>query len=304
MIILRAINLSKTFSKGFLKTKKTKVINNVTFNLKKGETLALIGESGSGKTILSKLLPLLIRPTSGKIIFKNLDLTTLTYNQLHKVRQKIQLIPQTPQKSLNPKWKIKKSMLEPLKIQNLSKKEIKKNLYNTFSILQLDMEYLDRYPHELSGGQLQRIIIARSLFLSPDIIVCDEITSMLDVSIQAYIVNTLLKLQKKLKTSYVFISHDIDLVKNITDKVIVIHNGEILEQGIGILENPLHPYTLFLLGKTDILSPIKLGSNLNKADHYSTCPFITKCPVRISKCFKGEPPTIKLKQRIVRCFLF
>ncbi|RLI78647.1 ABC transporter ATP-binding protein [Archaeoglobales archaeon] len=206
-----------------------KAVDGVSFHVNKNETLALIGESGSGKSTLGKLLLMLIKPTSGEVYFNGLNLTKMRDRELRKIRQEMQLIPQHPEDALDPKWKIYDSMVEPLRIHKLvnGKSEEKELVYELLEMVGLQEEHLNRYPHELSGGELQRVVIARAISLNPKFIVCDEPTSMLDVSVQASIINLLLDLQKKLGLAYLFITHDLEIANVVADRIAVMHHGKI-----------------------------------------------------------------------------
>ncbi|HIP24909.1 MAG TPA: ABC transporter ATP-binding protein [Archaeoglobus profundus] len=245
--MIEGINLRKVFKSGLFGNKKVVAVDGVSIKIEKGETLGLIGESGSGKSTLGRLLLMLIKPDSGKVIYDGVDITRLKSKELRIYRRKMQLIPQHPYDALDPRWKLYDSIAEPLRIHKLveDKEEEKSKVLELIEAVNLKEELLDRYPHELSGGELQRAVIARALALQPEFIVCDEPTSMLDISTQASIIRLLLKLQKRYKISYLFITHDLELANVVADKIAVMYKGKIVEEGRAkeILENPKHYYT-------------------------------------------------------------
>lgn len=276
--------------------------------------MALVGESGSGKSTLGRLLLMLIKPTLGEVYFNGLNLTKMKSKELRKIRQKMQLIPQHPEDALDPRWKIYDSIIEPLRIHNLvDKSEEKELIYELLEMVGLQEEHLTRYPHELSGGELQRVAIARAVSLNPKFIVCDEPTSMLDVSVQASIINLLLDLQNKLGLAYLFITHDLEIANAVADRIAVMYAGQIVEEGIGILEDPLHPYTKMLVKSLDIsdigdINFSTIGFEAKKLDgqiglNQKGCKFYHLCSERADVCLK-QPETAKIDGRRVRCWLY
>ena len=228
-VLVKGENLSKVFRSGFLGKKRVLALRNVNIEIRKGETLALVGESGSGKSTLGKVLLMLIKPDSGRVVFDGVDLTRLNGKKLRSYRLKMQLIPQHPDEALDPRWKIYDSIAEPLRIHRLveSKEEERDRVLRMVEIVGLKEEHLNRYPHEVSGGELQRAVIARALMLNPKFIVCDEPTSMLDVSTQASIVRLLLDLQREFGITYLYITHDVELAEVIADRIVVMKNGTV-----------------------------------------------------------------------------
>ncbi len=228
-VLVKGENLSKVFRSGFLGKKRVLALRNVNIEIRKGETLALVGESGSGKSTLGKVLLMLIKPDSGRVVFDGVDLTRLNGKKLRSYRLKMQLIPQHPDEALDPRWKIYDSIAEPLRIHRLveSKEEERERVLRMVEIVGLKEEHLNRYPHEVSGGELQRAVIARALMLNPKFIVCDEPTSMLDVSTQASIVRLLLDLQREFGITYLYITHDVELAEVIADRIVVMKNGTV-----------------------------------------------------------------------------
>lgn len=229
--MIRGIRLCKIFESGFIKKRRITAVDNVDIEIHEGETLALVGESGSGKSTLGRLLLMLIRPTSGEVYFNGLNLTKIKSKELRRVRREMQLIPQHPEDALDPRWKIYDSIAEPLRIHKLvnDKSEEKEIVHKLLEMVGLQDEHLNRYPHELSGGELQRVIIARAISLNPKFIVCDEPTSMLDVSVQASIINLLTDLQRKLRLTYLFITHDLEVAKLVANRIAVMHRGRIIK---------------------------------------------------------------------------
>jgi len=229
--MIKVKNLKKYFYSGIFRKRIIKAVDNVSFEIKEGETLGLVGESGSGKTTIGKTILRLIEPTSGEIFFNDINVRKLKGNELKDIRKKMQIIFQNPESALNPRMKIYDSLKEPLRIHKLcNKREEKKRILELIEDVSLDKEILNRYPHELSGGQIQRIVLARVLTLNPKFIIADEPTSMLDVSVQAQILNLMKKLQREFKLTYLFISHDLDVVKWMSDEIIEIDNGRIVRR--------------------------------------------------------------------------
>jgi peptide/nickel transport system ATP-binding protein len=253
--LLKITNLNTWFpvKKGFLQrsTEVVKAVNNISFDVFPGETLGLVGESGCGKTTLGRSIIRLIEPTSGKILFKNQDISTLPANDLRKLRKKMQLIFQDPYSSLNSKQSIGNAILEPMEVHGLygDLQKRKKKVLELLDRVNLLPEHFDRYPHEFSGGQRQRVVIARALALQPEFIICDESVSALDVSVQAQVLNLLKDLQREFNLTYIFISHDLAVVKHIADRMMVMNKGEIIEAGDPqeIYQHPKEAYTQKLI---------------------------------------------------------
>ncbi len=220
--MIEGIRLKKVFKRGLFGNKTVVALNGVSLKVNRGETVALVGDSGSGKSTLGKILLMLMKPDEGKVIYNDVDLTKLKKRELRKVRAKMQYIPQNPEEALDPRWKLYDSISEPLKIHG-----IENDVFEIIKEVGLRKEHLNRYPHELSGGELQRAVIARALVTNPEFIVCDEPTSMLDLSTQASIVRLLMKLQKKMDLTMLFITHDFELAEFVADRVLVMENGKI-----------------------------------------------------------------------------
>ncbi|RLI74818.1 ABC transporter ATP-binding protein [Archaeoglobales archaeon] len=311
--MLEGINLYKVFESGFISKRRIVAVDGVNLKIDEGETLVLVGESGSGKSTLGRMLLLLIKPTIGEVHFNGLNLTRIKAKELRKIRQKMQLIPQHPEDALDPRWRIQDSIAEPLRIHNrMNKSEEKETIYKLVEMVGLQEEHLTRYPHELSGGELQRAVIARAITLNPKFIVCDEPTSMLDVSVQASIINLLLDLQNKLGLAYLFITHDLEVAKAIADRIAVMYCGQIVEEGIKIFEEPLHPYTKMLVKSLGINGTFNTGVEFkvelkqdiqNISINQKGCKFYHLCPERTDVCLK-QPETIKINGRKVKCWLY
>ena len=289
------------FQKGILKA-----VDGVDFKIEKGKTLGLVGESGSGKTTLGRLVLRLIKPTEGKIYFEGEDLVNMPNPRLRNLRKKMQIIFQDPYSSLNPRLKIGEIIEEPLKVHGIgNRKERKEKVNELLEFVGIDPALKNKYPHEFSGGQRQRIAICRALATSPLFIVADEPVSSLDISIQAQILNLLLKLQQKFNLTYLFISHDLAVVKHLSDEVAVMYAGKFVEYGKTeeIYNNPLHPYTILLL-ESSKRKKIKFVSNYQE-ENEGKCSFYSKCPKKKEECKFFEPELIKLKNgRKVRCLLY
>ena len=315
-ILIKIRNLGKEFpiKKGFFNKKVGSVhaVNDVSLDIFKGETLSIVGESGCGKSTLGRCITNLTDITSGKIKFHDKDILYSNKKELH---QKIQIIFQNPYSSLNPRMTIKDILEEPLVINNYSKSEIKKRLSKTLSLVNLEEGILSRFPHEFSGGQRQRIGIARALILEPEFIVADEPVSALDVSVQAQILNLLNELKKELNLTYIFISHDLSVVKYVSDRIAVMYLGEIVELANNneLYETPKHPYTQALLSSIPIPDPTKSNKEriILKGDIPSPsnppkgCKFNTRCPFVMDICYKEHPELKEIEpNRNVRCFLY
>lgn len=253
--LLKIKNLNTWFpiKKGFLQrsTEVVKAVNNISFEVFPGETLGLAGESGCGKTTLGRSIIRLIEPVSGKIIFKNQDILSLPTNEMRQARKKMQLIFQDPYSSLNPKLTVGNAILEPMEVHQLygNPQQRKKKVLELLDRVNLLPEHFNRYPHEFSGGQRQRIVIARALALQPEFLICDESVSALDVSVQAQVLNLLKELQREFNLTYIFISHDLSVVKHIADRMMVMNKGEIIEMGDPeqIYHHPKEAYTKKLI---------------------------------------------------------
>ncbi|MGB0385019.1 MAG: ABC transporter ATP-binding protein [Ardenticatenaceae bacterium] len=278
-----------------------KAVDGVTFNIFKGETLGLVGESGSGKTTIGRTILQLHKPTAGEVIFDGVTLGQLDDKGLRETRQRMQLIFQDPYASLNPRMTVGSIVGEPLEVhQGLKGKAKTERVHELFDLVGISAKMANRYPHEFSGGQRQRIGIARALALNPDFVVCDEPIASLDVSIQAQVVNLLKRLQQQFSLTYLFIAHDLSMVRHISDRVAVMYLGKIMElaERRELFMNPLHPYTKALISAVPIPDPdlemereriILEGDLPSPANPPTGCNFNTRCPVAIEICFDKEP---------------
>ncbi|PIE46659.1 MAG: ABC transporter ATP-binding protein [Gammaproteobacteria bacterium] len=252
-IIFDVKNLKKDYfiSRGLFKeAKKIEAVKDISFQVFQGETLAIVGESGCGKSTTANILLNIEKPTAGKIFYRGKDIATFTKEDWRMYRKKVQIIFQDPYSSLNPRWKVGKIIAEPLKLNtNLSVAEIKDKVYQIMEKVGLEKDWYHRYPHQFSGGQRQRIGIARALVLNPEVIICDEPVSALDVSIQAQVLNLLLDLQDEFQLTYIFISHDLSVVEHISDRIIAMYFGDIVESATveDLFNHPQHDYTKKLL---------------------------------------------------------
>ncbi len=250
MALLKVEKLTKCFYSGLFRKRKRTAVREVSFHIEAGQTLGLIGESGSGKSTIARLMMGLLRPTAGRIIFNGTEISDAKEKRLKPLRKEMQIVFQNPETALNPKMKLKKSIAEPLRIHRRhARKTIRRKAAEMAQRLDLNEELLDRYPHQLSGGQIQRAVLARLLCLNPRLIILDEPTSMLDVSYQAQILNLLKELQQASKIAYLFISHDIEVISYMSDRVGVLHKGELVDYGTRdrVLNAPRHPYARHLI---------------------------------------------------------
>ena len=278
------------------KTGEVKAVDNISFFIRKGETLGLVGESGCGKTTTGRSILKLEEPTSGSVIFDGKNLIEMKGEVLRKMRAKMQPIFQDPFASLNPRMNVGDIIGEPLEVHNLAKgKELTDKVNDLLEKVGLAPEMAERYPHEFSGGQRQRIGIARALSASPSFIVCDEAVSALDVSIQGQIIKLLIKLREELNLTYLFISHDLSVVRHISDRVAVMYLGKIVEITTSdqIYSNPKHPYTISLLSAVPIPDPavdrtrkriMLKGDVPSPINPPSGCPFHTRCQMAVETC--------------------
>lgn len=320
-MLLKLENLSKWFvlKKGFLGKSYLKAVDKVSFDLSKGETFGLVGESGCGKTTLGRLIVRIYEPTSGKAIFHDdgteVDLFKLSEKQFQPYRKKIQMIFQDPYGSLNPRLTVFQIVTEGLGSQYVQKE--KKDLaMQVLNDVGLRPEYLMRYPHEFSGGQRQRISIARALIVRPQLLICDEPVSALDVSVQAQVINLLMSLKERYGLTYLFIAHDLAVVKHVSDRIGIMYLGRIVEiaKSDEIFSNPLHPYTRALISSVPVpnprlrklhgIEPIR-GEISSPIDPPDACLFAARCPYAMKVCSEQVPQlkTIDGFHRVA-CFLY
>ncbi len=296
-----------------IKKKKVQAVRDVSFTINKGETFGLVGESGCGKSTTGRLAIRLIEPSSGSITFGEKDVTMAKEKELRTMRREMQMIFQDPYASLNPRMTIEKILTEPYKLQGLyTTEERNKRVISLMEEVGLRPAYRTRFPHEFSGGQRQRIGIARALALNPKLIVADEPVSALDVSVQAQVLNLMIDLQEKYGLSYLFISHDLSVVKYICHRVGVMYLGEIVEIGPKetLYENPLHPYTQALLSSIPSVDQrdreriILSGDVPNPANPPSGCSFHPRCPSCMDICKIEKPAAKQIGDQLVSCHLY
>jgi dipeptide transport system ATP-binding protein len=313
--VLEARGLSRYYEQNrglFSKPATVKALEGVSFQLDAGKTLAVVGESGSGKSTLARLITLIETPSAGALVINGEDVAAAGAETRRRLRREIQIVFQNPYGSLNPRQKIGKALEEPLLVNtNMSASERTEAAHQMMARVGLRPEFYDRYPHMFSGGQRQRIAIARALMLRPKILVLDEPVSALDVSIRAQVLNLLAELQEGFQLAYLFISHDLSVVRHIADRVMVIYLGHAVEVGTRdiIFSAPRHPYTRALLSATPVADPeagkeriILKGELPSPFDPPQGCPFHPRCPLAFERC-RSEPPSLEHKDgRLVSCW--
>lgn len=316
-VMIKLDGLKKYFSisKGLIKKTTTyvKAVDDISLEIREGEIVGLVGESGSGKTTLARVILNLTKMTGGSILIDDIDLSKATRAQMKQLRSEIAVVFQDPASNLNPRQTVESSIMRPMIIHGVPREEAKKKAGEVLDMVKMDRRYLDSFPHQLSGGQLQRIAIARALALNPKIMILDEPTSALDVSVQAQILNLLLDLQEQLKLTYLVITHDLNVIKYISDRIAVMYLGRLVEFGptMEIAEHARHPYTRGLLNAAPILDPnlrdrekevmggdpgslIKIGAG---------CRFCDRCKYVTEECRTAMPEnTIVSPGHQVACF--
>ncbi|MBV1759271.1 MAG: dipeptide ABC transporter ATP-binding protein [Dethiosulfatibacter sp.] len=327
--MLEVKNMTQSFNltKGFFDKYKLKggkivreerlvhAVNGVSFEIEQGKVFSLVGESGCGKSTTARTIIKLLEPESGEIIFDGLDITNLKRKEMQPIRRNMQMIFQDPYASLNPRAQIKKIVMEPILFhnKNMTWKEGEKKALELLEIVGLRTEQANRYPHQFSGGQRQRIGIARALAVRPKLIIADEPVSALDVSIQAQILNLLMDLKDEFQLSYLFIAHDLSVVKHISDGIGVMYLGRIVEKGDtkDIFRNPSHPYTKLLLSsiptinEEHLVEPMEIIGEIPSPIHLpSGCHFHDRCNYAMEKCSKEPPTEIEIEPgHFVSCHL-
>jgi oligopeptide/dipeptide ABC transporter ATP-binding protein len=289
-VLLDAVDLTKTFGNG------VRAVDSLSLIVNRGETVGLVGESGCGKSTTAKMLLRLLNPDSGSVRFDGVDLLRARGRQLRSLRKRLQVVPQNPQTSLNPRLTVRASIEFNLRAHGFSRSEWSKRVGGLLERVGLAERHADAFPHEMSGGQLQRAAIARALATEPELLVCDEAVSALDKSVQAQVLNLLAELQRDLGVAYLFISHDLSVVEHISDRVIVMYLGRVVEEGAAtdLWTSPAHPYTATLLsaspgqGRSRI---VLAGDPPNPANPPSGCVFHSRCPSAFDRCTL-EPPTL------------
>lgn len=308
--VIRIEHLQKQFSvdNGFFsKGKRTvKAVNDVSLTLNKGEILGLVGESGSGKTTLARLILNLTRATQGSVTIDGIDMSRASAAEVKLLRQRIAVVFQDPASNLNPRETVMSSIMRPMILHGTPKKEAREKAREALRSVKMDEHYLNSYPHQLSGGQLQRIAIARALAIDPEIMILDEPTSALDVSVQAQILNLLLDLQEQRQLTYLVITHDLNVIRYISDRVAVMYLGKLVEYGPTELmcSHPSHPYTRALMAASPILDPklrnrekhVMKGDPGSLIDLPSGCHFHPRCPCAQEECLREEPEMLRLTE--------
>jgi oligopeptide/dipeptide ABC transporter ATP-binding protein len=304
--LLDVVNLQKHFQVGGMFSvghNVVRAVDDVSFSIGEGETLGLVGESGCGKTTTGRTVLRLIEPTFGKIVFDGQDITKISEKDLKAVRSQMQIVFQDPYSSLNPRLTIRDIVGEPLRLHRVAQgQDARDRIAESLSFVGLSVDFMNRYPHEFSGGQRQRIAIARALILKPKLLVLDEPASALDVSVQAQLLNLLKRLQREFKLSYLFISHDLSVIRFMSKKVAVMYVGKIVESAPEetLFASPMHPYTRALMSAIPIADLehksrkriILPGTPPNPADPPSGCRFHTRCPAYLGDICRLEEPLL------------
>ena len=309
-------NLKKHFYVGKSGGQKNyaKAVDNITLTINKGEIVGLVGESGSGKTTLARVILRLTSITDGQVIFNGVDLAKASRAQMKQMRTDVSVVFQDPASNLNPRETVLSSIMRPLVLHGVPKAEAKQKAIDSLALVKMDNRYLYSYPHQLSGGQLQRIAIARALVMNPKVMILDEPTSALDISVQAQILNLLLDLQESLGLTYLVITHDLNVIRYISDRIAVMYLGRLVEYGPTeeVIGNPRHPYTRGLMAASPILNPHERdrekytmegepGSLINLP---TGCHFHPRCPYATERCKTEMPGDVKISPlHQVSCFL-
>jgi len=320
LVTIKGLKMYFPITQGIIVQRKVgdiKAVDGLNFEIKRGETLGLVGESGCGKSTTGRAILQLHTPTDGQVFFEDQDITAMKGESLRRMRRRMQMIFQDPYASLNPRMTVGSIVSEPLEVHNVLKgNERREKVKELLEIVGLNPYFINRYPHEFSGGQRQRIGVARALALNPDFIVADEPISALDVSIQAQVINLLEDLQEEFGLTYLFIAHDLSVVRHISDRIAVMYLGKIVEltDRNTLYENPLHPYTQALLSAVPIPDPeiekkrqriILEGDVPSPANPPKGCNFCTRCPRVFDTCYEVDPDFKELEAgHWVACHLY
>lgn len=313
-IQMEVVGLGKRFTvKSQGKNAVLNAVSDVSFTVRKGETFSIVGESGCGKSTLGRCLARLLEPSEGQVLFEGRDIGQLEHGALRQLRKRIQFIFQDPYSSMNPRMRVRSILAEPLRNFSVPAARVAARLDELLRLVSLKPESLDKYPHQFSGGQRQRLVIARALALEPDFIVCDEPVSALDVSVQAQVINLLVDLQKTLRLTYLFISHDLSVVRHLSHSVAVMYLGRIVEVGTcgEIFNTPRHPYTKALMAAVPRFSeasrgqakPLRLSGEIpSPLSPPSGCAFRTRCPNAQAVCAQSLPEARRFSDsHVVAC---
>jgi oligopeptide transport system ATP-binding protein len=311
LLEVRGLQMHFPITEGMVVSRKVgevKAVDGIDFSIARGETLGLVGESGCGKTTTGRCILRLEKPTQGQILFDGKDISRLAQKELVGLRRRMQVIFQDPYSSLNPRMKVGDIIAEPIRVHGLEPdpRRRRDKVRDLLSVCGLDPKFADRYPHEMSGGQRQRVGIARALAMDPEFIVCDEAVSALDVSIQAQVVNLLEDLRERFHLTYLFIAHDLSVVRHLCQRVAVMYLGRIVEMAESdeLFDNPMHPYTQALLSAVPIPDPrVEAGRQFRPArgeipspiNPPSGCVFHPRCPMAVENCKKARPTLREMK---------
>lgn len=304
-VLLDVQRLSKHYpvKGGILRTTRAqlKAVDDVSFAVYRGETLGVVGESGCGKSTLGRVVLRLEDPTAGSVVFEGEDIVRYDRRRLHALRRDMQFIHQDPYSSMNPRMTIRDIVMEPLDNyrRDLGVADRERRAGDLLELVGLTRDVMRRYPHEFSGGQRQRVVVARGIALNPKLVVCDEVVSALDVSVQAQVINLLTDLKRRLSLTYLFISHDLRVMRHVSDRVMVLYLGRIMEiaDADELFERPLHPYTKSLLGAISKGDPrnrqarvVLRGEIPSPLTAPAGCPFASRCPIAVDRCREETPP--------------
>ncbi len=311
LLEVRGLAMHFPITEGMVVSRKVgdvKAVDGIDFSIARGETLGLVGESGCGKTTTGRCILRLEKPTQGQILYDGQDISRLTQKELVGLRRRMQVIFQDPYSSLNPRMKVGDIIAEPIRVHGLEAdpRRRRDKVRDLLSVCGLDPKFVDRYPHEMSGGQRQRVGIARALAMDPEFIVCDEAVSALDVSIQAQVVNLLEDLRERFHLTYLFIAHDLSVVRHLCQRVAVMYLGRIVEMAESdeLFDHPLHPYTQALLSAVPVPDPrVEAGRQFRPArgeipspiNPPSGCVFHPRCPMAVDNCKKARPELREMK---------